>query len=430
MKGKLLSIAVVAFAAAACSDSAVLELRRPTPAELRPALAADRQFPVVIVRSDHTPPADAGAPIVDNFQDAVARVESGGTIMVFPGTYLSAGVAIEKPLTIRGAGSEMPVVEGVDGFTSFTIRDVASGLVRIDGLRFRNTGHDSFSGIFITGQIDRVEIENSEFYPGTQPVPDPSTDLGYYGGVAPHRVRATAIVIRNNKFIGGNIGVHTNDAVGTMILDNTFTNQDNAAIHDGNGGAMHAEGNTVNGCGPRWCIGVFGGGSVILLRNTINVDFSRPVATAIQVHGGTYRIEGNVITGTGGSRDVANAETWPIRSHAIAVNASASVSGNHVSGAHNGLAFSSATVSGADNVVTSVGSVLHIFLSTVSLHRSDFTDYARAIQFVFEYGSSSIACNWWGNATGPQNVDPWIDPALYTPWATEPIASRPSVTCG
>jgi hypothetical protein len=430
MQRKLWSVAVVAIAATACSDSAVLEPRQPDASAPRLALAADPLFEVVTVRTDRIPPEWAYVPVVDNFELAVARVRAGGTILVFPGTYRPAGVVIDKPVTIRAVGPEMPVIEGVEGFGSFTIRNVATGLVRVDGLRFRNAAPNAFAGIFVTGQIDRVEIENSEFYPATQP-PPPGFPVGYASGVAPHRVRAAAVVIRNNKFLGGDIGVHTHDAYGTMVLDNTFDGQANAAIHDGEGGGgTHIEGNTISGCGRSWCIGTFNAASVALVRNTINIDFARPVTNAMALHGGSFRIEGNVITGTGGLRDPNDPLSWPIQSNAIATQGSAVIVGNRISGAFNGLGLGAVVATGSDNVISSVGSVLNIFRATVTLHRNDFTAYARAFQFIAEAGASSLGCNWWGTAAGPQNVDPWVDSGLYTPWSREPIANRTSVSCG
>lgn len=416
---RILSLAVCALLTAACTD-------RPSPTQVlglddgpsRLIGSAQDGLPVVVVRANA--PAQSQGALTNNLLDAVARVRPGGTIRVHSGTYQVKDVLISKPLTIEGVGSTLPVIEAAEqanAFSSFTVHNVPDGLVRIRQLRFRS---ETYTSIFLGADLDHVIIEDSEFHPGSA--------ISYSSGVMGFGTRATSVLVRNSAFTGGDTGVLTGDAIGVRLLNNTFTNQRVAAIHDGDGGGVHAEANTIRSCGSV-CIGVFGGGSVTLLRNTIEVDYSRPVTNAIQVHGGTYRIEENTITGSGGSRQPHDAGTWPIQSNAIAVDGSATVSGNRVSGAHNGLGLGNATIAGADNIITSVGSVLNIFRSTVTLHRSDFTDYARALQFVHEPGTSSLACNWWGSPDGPQNVDPSIDPALYTPWATQPIANT-DASCG
>jgi N-acetylneuraminic acid mutarotase len=69
---------------------------------------------------------------------------------------------------------------------------------------------------------------------------------------------------------------------------------------------------------------------------------------------------------------------------------------------------------------------MNLFLSTVRVHRNDFTNYARAFQFVAQSTGSLATCNWWGSAAGPH--DPNADEFVYAPFATEPIAGT-TVSC-
>jgi hypothetical protein len=67
--------------------------------------------------------------------------------------------------------------------------------------------------------------------------------------------------------------------------------------------------------------------------------------------------------------------------------------------------------------------------STADFRSTDFTDYVHPL---FEGGRdqpSDLTCNWWGAAAGPSNMDPSVDPALYTPWATTPVAGSSTTTC-
>ncbi|HJQ18967.1 MAG TPA: hypothetical protein VJ867_01375, partial [Gemmatimonadaceae bacterium] len=244
------------------------------------------------------------------------------------------------------------------------------------------------------------------------------------------------ITIENDAFIGGDAGVAAGGGAGVRVLNSRFVEQWDVAIQGGNGEGIYAEANDIKGCGPNWCIAVFGGkGSTQLLRNTITIDATRPVVNVIQVHDGDYEISGNTIVGTGGTRAKDDPKTWPIQSNAITVSttgadgvATANITNNVVKGAFNGLGFnhtSSGTVT--DNVVSDVGSPINFYYSTVAAHRNDFSGYITPFQFVSESSGSSATCNWWGSAYGP-DAPPFIDALLYTPWSAQPIAGT-TVAC-
>lgn len=132
--------------------------------------------------------------------------------------------------------------------------------------------------------------------------------------------------------------------------------------------------------------------------------------------------------GRTGARNPHDPSSWPVTSNAIAVEGTATISGNRISGVSNGLGLGWATATGTDNVISDVGSPLNIHEATVNLHRNDFTAYGQPIQFINSPGSSSLACNWWGSAVGPAG-GPESFRAIIEPWATEPIANRPQLEC-
>jgi len=63
----------------------------------------------------------------------------------------------------------------------------------------------------------------------------------------------------------------------------------------------------------------------------------------------------------------------------------------------------------------------------VSLNRSDVTSYVIPIA---GDGLVDLTCNWWGTLAGPLNVPVGVPAAVFTPFATTPIANNAGVTCG
>lgn len=379
-------------------------------------------FPVVTVSP--TASATSRGPRTSSIAEAVRMVAPGGKIIVESGTYQAQDVEINKPLSMEGRNSPKPVIEGGTAFANLQIRGVTDGAVTIRGLTFRKS---TFANIYVTNQNTKLVIENSDFFPGSQGAAGPP--IGTYTGILAQRASGL-ILIQGNTFTGGDVGVGvTQGSTGVTVDANSFIRQDNAAVHFGDDGSeATVSRNTISGCGPNWCIGGFGGSKLWVDYNTIRVDYARPVINALQLMGGTYYVTGNVITGTGGTRDPNDRMTWPMNSNAIAVQGTATIVGNRISGASNGLGLGWVTATGTDNVISDVGSPFNIHEATVNLHRNDFTGYTNPVQFINAPGASSVACNWWGSASGPQNRPSWLDAAIYTPWATQPIANT-SVAC-
>lgn len=386
------------------------------------SVSCDPAAPIMAVRVCSTA-IDGGPMTAATFSQAYNLVGAGGTISICSGTYSMSEVRIAKSLTIEGIGPTKPVIDFGGLCCGFRIDGAVGGPVRIRGLQLQ---HGKYQEILVQGATDSVVVEGSDFYPGT----DVGSSWGLYNGVAVGS--ATAVLVQGNTFNGGDVGVIVGQGSRATILNNSFTNQGNA-IHAGDQSSLRIEHNVFSGCSPNMCIGTFDAnapGSTLDIRsNSFQVDFSRPTGNVIQLSEGTYRIDNNVIAGTGGLRAPNDYLTWPIRYAGIAVQGSASLSGNRVSGAWTGLSFGQAgtIASGSDNTISNVGSVMFVYMSTsVTLHRNDFTNYGNAIQYIYQAGTVSLTCNWWGNAAGPQNVGQWA--TLYTPWATVPIANS-QVTC-
>lgn len=369
--------------------------------------------------------SDGRSDASEALRQAIAATPAGGRVIVCAGTHHLTKVRITKAITIEGIGSPKPVLDFDGACCGLRIDGAVGGPVRIRGLQFQ---HGKYQEILVSGATDSVVIEGSDFYPGT----DAGSSWGLYNGVAIGP--AAAVLVQGNTFNGGDLGVSVHQGSTATILDNSFTGQGNA-IHAGGGSTVRIEHNTFSGCGPFPCIATFDanapGSTVDVLGNTIQVDFARATGSAVQLSVGTYRIEHNVISGTGGSRDPNSNQTWPMRNAGIAVQGNATLLGNRISDAATGLSFGEAgTVAvGYDNTISNVGAVMNVYRSTaVTLHRNDFTNYGTAIQYINTPGTVSLTCNWWGSASGPQPQPGGVTSGTYAPWATQPIAGT-SLPC-
>jgi len=109
----------------------------------------------------------------------------------------------------------------------------------------------------------------------------------------------------------------------------------------------------------------------------------------------------------------------------------ATLSRNTIVNADTGISAGDAVITGTDNVVTGtligIAGVSVLATTSVTLNRSDVTSYVVPMGGA---GLFDLTCNWWGNAAGPQNVPEDVPAAVFTPFATVPIANNPGVTCG
>ncbi len=194
-------------------------------------------------------------------------------------------------------------------------------------------------------------------------------------------------------------------------------------------------GNTFAACGlPFGCIGAFGSGSIAVIGNTITADISRPLFSTIFITADAAMVEDNTITGTGGGGDRTDPHAYPMQNSAIQVaSGSATISRNVVRNAFRGIIFTPVTGTATDNTIDHVWAAFFgggaPGTSFAHVNRNDLTDYVVPLVSAGVFGLGDFTCNWWGSPDGPQNPPPDFSPSMYTPWATQPIANNPAVSC-
>jgi hypothetical protein len=331
---------VAALTATACAGDVMAPDLISTPAHV--AASRDDGYRVVHVRSGPGAESstDAGAPVVDNFVDALARVATGGTIRVHDGTYDVTNVTIGKPVTIHPNGAANPVIRTghPNGFRVFT--DLP-GTVTIRGLTFEVQG---LRAILAAPRYDQVIIEDSRFN-SVAGGPTPSgLPIGFVSaGAATSNARPTAkFIARRNVFAGGHWALISTGAAAEFI-DNSVSNMGTGGIQFENGARGLMQGNTVERCGVRRCIGVAASRGVVVRDNTVRNEHPRAVRAGIQLfNGGDVVAEGNQVLGSGGfgrnPADHAFEFGIDVSGGNPPFAMTASVTGNRVSGANQGIA--------------------------------------------------------------------------------------------
>ena len=392
---------------------------------------------------------------------AYAAVETGGTIVVCDGTHSVRDVQISKSITIRAKGPGKPTLDALGARTNFYIRDVVGGPVLLQGLKLKGTwlvtssSNDGYgANVNIEGSYSSITIEDSEFLPSGQDVayemPGPGQNaLSYNSGVRMLNPTGNGITVRNNVFTGGDIGVG-GSAANIRVEGNTFTKQSNGAVQIGGPGTSAVvSNNEVSQCGTAWCFAFFGASQVTVTGNRITVDMTRQTRRAIVVDVPVATVTGNSIRGTGGSKNSLDHTTWPIQNSGIAVHVTnvyqsaltsrAVVSRNTISGAFSAMdfaAFSSTFYLNAEareNIVSDVASPYTASATpgmvTLKVNRNDFNSYAFG-NMGARFASVDARCNWWGQVSGPLASFFSTDPqTTFDPWATQPIAEHPEISC-
>jgi hypothetical protein len=392
-----------------------------------------------------------------NFPDAVATVSSGGKIEVCSGTFTVSNVQVTKPVTIEAApdAGTRPVIRydaGTADFPTangFLIDAVASGTVAFRRLTFVSTGTRPFM-ISAQGTYDQVVVDSSDFT-----ITGSSAGTGVFGGSS--TVEGARVVVNHSSFSGGESGVFASgddDEGGNPILS-TAPHFDvlNSTFHDFTfSGIQHQEGssglissNTVSACGFNGCIRTVRDGPVVVRGNSVTVEGDRLAEgqrirwgiAASAAGGGSHVIAGNTVTGVGAGptgHAIARAGIGIGRVvTALPPEAvdNATVSGNTIVNADTGISAGDAVITGTDNVVTGtlmgISAVSVLATTSVTLNRSDVTSYVVPMGGA---GLFDLTCNWWGSAAGPENVSEDVPAAVFTPFATVPIANNPGVTCG
>ncbi len=298
------AVTAVVMGVTGCSDRrTVAGLSRP----VVEGVAAGPQggFPIVIV-SPHGAHADAaGAPVVDNFADALSRVAPGGTIRVMGGLYDVVGVVVDKPVLIEALPHAQPLLRASSGFASFTISGVPSGTVTFRRLHFANLA--AVASIAAVESYDQVVVDSCDFV---------TTQNGasvYGSGSA---TAATQVVVRGSSFAGGSFGVFLTGIIESGVIvengprfdiaGNRFAGDSEAAIEVRIGATGRVSGNAIDRCGFDGCVRVTGDRRVEVVGNQLTSDLSSKASLGIFAASGVglnadVLIDSNEVLGTGGS---------------------------------------------------------------------------------------------------------------------------------
>lgn len=382
-------------------------------------------------------------------QAAVAAADPGATIWVCDGTHYAAAV-VNKALTIRPEHSGAATLRDTLAWTTgqpvnggpapvFRVSGLTSGTFRVVDFRFvlRQSALSAF-GIWTRIEMDSVTIS--------------SIDSAHTFAVrtSPGNAGSQLDLMRSSI---------TGVAMGVSAAGGTVNVSESAFAGTGQGVLISTQGrvdnSTFSSCNV-WCVGVMGTGGVTVSGNTLAIPAGPRVGAAIQVQVGgpqpgpqlPTRIENNEITGVA-SATPHQPGSWVLERGVGVFTAQGSapgsitIIGNRVSGVSAAIAVYSingTVVDAHDNVIKDVFTGLRgdgnpmnpaPINSVIDFRRNDVTNAVRAFGPWAGLVTLDATCNWWGSAAGPQNMA-WpgpLSPSVYTPWATEPIAGRSSISC-
>jgi hypothetical protein len=371
---------------------------------------------------------------VATLADAVAQVATGGTIQICDGVHAAAGVVVNRPMSIESEGPGIATLDGGAATSALTITGLPSfgSQLQLAALRFVG-GQDA--NVIIGDNARSLTIRNVEFHPPeTAPY---GGERGLKAGVSMGGVGISSITVQSNTFVGGDVGYLVNSVSGSNFLStNLFTGQANAAIYIAGPQqvSMTVSSNDFRDCGPDWC--VFSQQPLTFSGNDISIDITRPTVSPLTIASafpGTSLINSNTIVGTGsGGSDRSEQSTYPIRSHAIHVVGSATVSTNTITNAFTGLGPTPAAITGENNTIQRTFAPFSGGGSpggnSLQIRRSDLTDYVQPVSNPGTFGSLDLHCNYWGAATGATNIPGGFE-ASFTPFSPVPISRRAAVVC-
>jgi hypothetical protein len=369
------------------------------------------------------------APTFTGLDRALNAVAPGGTVQLCAGGHHAQWAQVRKPVTIESEGTARAELHNGGTGANLAIGNTGAGTVTVRRVAFTSA---RWENVRVDGTYDAIVFDDVDFRPPTDPSPifDANHNVyrGYSSGLGLGDASGGLVTVRNSRFIGGNIGVNSWNFDGDVLIENnTFSGNDNAAVHLGGGIRGVVRNNQVNGCGPSWCMGLFEAARVDIIGNNLDVDFASPTRHAILAWRTRSRIEANTITGVGGTSIPWQEATWPIREAISGTETDfLQVSDNRITNAYHGIMTWEAEATATGNIIT--GTTLAVGSNTASgrrfmLNWNDITDYAQPF-----HGSSfwsvpgSATCNWWGSAAGPSNVPSEAPPNVYSPWAMSPIA--------
>ena len=363
------------------------------------------------------------------FEAAQTALIDGGTIEVCTGTHAVENALIEKPLTVEGLAGA--AIDGGVASGAFVMNGVNPGAVIFHGLEFEG---GTESNISVIGSFDLVEVVGNVFHPPSATLPATlASGVSAVGASGGHE-----LVVEANDFLGGDVGVRVQDPdITAFVLDNLFEDQGHSGVLLESSG--HVEGNILTGCGVAACI-LVGNDAVDVGIDVVDNVMERdaepnPFTSGIQSSAGrgVYHIIGNTVIGLNPDRlsnsfGFVNGIRFTFGSPG---NSIVEISENTIRGVREGLLLvqpAGLDVIGLDNVIDDVADgIIVLGVVDLSLHSSDVTNAGQDIGGDLPPGS--LTCNWWDSPLGPQSLDPNVAAAVYTPWATAPVAGTSTTTC-
>jgi hypothetical protein len=217
----------------ACTDPGGIGTSNPNRLDYSPYLVAGTNNPLGFTGDysqwyvDAASPAWDGTPMIP---EAVSLVTIGGTITAVPG-YYNEFTVVTKTVTLRGAQ------HGVDARTRSSVPeesvltssagafDIDADNVVIDGFTFQNQTAGQGTAVYLRPTRSGHVVQNNIFTQNT---------FGLYLNAS----GATPSIVRRNRFVNNNQpgsasgnGIYSDQgATSILIEENTFTQQDNAAI--------------------------------------------------------------------------------------------------------------------------------------------------------------------------------------------------------
>jgi hypothetical protein len=209
--------------------------------------------------------------------------------------------------------------------------------------------------------------------------------------------------------------------------------------------------NLFDGCGHGQCVTVINRSVVEVSDNEFRIYEDQNTRFVIVGSDGTggqdpygreveVTVIDNVIMGIGGNPEdnPENPDAYAIKLGGLLIEnlGRMEAHGNTIVNANMGISVLNGGIlyGGQDNRIDQVRAAVAAYdfiglgESSATLKSNDFTNYVIAMDTGNLDSNSDLTCNWWGSVNGPHNPE-GIQPAVYAPWATEPVAGSSITGC-